>query len=248
MTLIPQPKIPDTQRSFHTLSKDELYSILGSSPGGLTSVQAQAGLVHYGHNEISRIRKPPVIFQSLGHFKNLLIIILLIAATISVFVGELTDAVIIFFIVLASVTLDFFQEYKAGEAADLIRKQIQTRAAVLRDGKEQDLPIAELVPGDLVRLTAGDIVPADARILTARNFYVNPSSQTGEPFPGEKHPGVAGAGTLLTTADNYIFLGTSVVSGTATALVTRTGISTEFGKVAKTLVERPPETEFERGL
>ncbi|MGB8219015.1 MAG: magnesium-translocating P-type ATPase [Methanoregula sp.] len=248
MTPQPPPEKPDPQAQFHTLPEEELFSVLGSSPNGLTSDQAQAGLLRFGNNDISHIRKVPVILQYLGHFKNLLIIILLIAAGISLFVGELTDAVIIFIIVFASVTLDFFQEYKAGEAADLLRQKILTRATVLRDGKEQDLPITELVPGDLVRLTAGDIVPADARILTARTFYVNQSSLTGEPFPVEKQPGVAGAGTPVTTAENYIFLGTSVVSGTATALVTKTGVSTEFGKVAKTLVERPPETEFERGL
>jgi Mg2+-importing ATPase len=244
----PQPERPDPQRPFHTLTQEELYSVLGSSPGGLTSQQSLDGLVLYGYNDISRIQKPPVIFQFLSHFKNLLVVILIIAATISLFVGELTNAVIIFFIVFASVTLDFFQEYKAGQAADLLRQKIRTRAAVFRDGKEYDLPIAELVPGDLVKLTAGDIVPADARVLTARNFYVNQSSLTGEPFPIEKHPSVASAGTPVTAADNYIFLGTAVVSGTATALVTKTGASTEFGKVAKTLVERPPETEFERGL
>ena len=248
MTPQPPPEKPDPQAQFHTLPEEELFSVLGSSPNGLTSEQAQAGLLRFGNNDISHIRKVPVILQYLGHFKNLLIIILLIAAGISLFVGELTDAVIIFIIVFASVTLDFFQEYKAGEAADLLRQKILTRATVLRDGKEQELPITELVPGDLVRLTAGDIVPADARILTARTFYVNQSSLTGEPFPVEKQPGVAGAGTPVTTAENYIFLGTSVVSGTATALVTKTGVSTEFGKVAKTLVERPPETEFERGL
>ncbi|MGD0534773.1 MAG: magnesium-translocating P-type ATPase [Methanoregula sp.] len=248
MTPQPPPEKPDRQQPFHTLSEEELFSVLGSSPAGLTSEQAQAGLLRFGQNDISHIRKVPVILQFLGHFKNLLIIILLIAAAISLFVGELIDAVIIFIIVFASVTLDFFQEYKAGEAADLLRRKILTRATVLRDGKEQDLPITDLVPGDLVRLTAGDIVPADARLLTARDFYVNESSLTGEPFPVEKHPGIAGAGTPVTAAGNYTFLGTSVVSGTATAVVTKTGVSTEFGMVAKTLVERPPETEFERGL
>jgi Mg2+-importing ATPase len=248
MTLVPQLEKPDLRQSFHLLSDEELFSVLGSGPGGLTSEQAQSGLARYGHNDISHIRKTPVILQFLGHFKNLLIIILLMAAAISMFVGELIDAVIIFFIVIASVTLDFFQEYKAEQTADLLRQKIRTRSTVFRDGKEQDLPIAELVPGDLIRLVAGDIVPADARLLTGRNFYVNQSSLTGEPFPVEKHPGIASYGTPVTAADNYIFLGTAVVSGTATALVTKTGISTEFGKVAKTLVERPPETEFERGL
>lgn len=248
MTPASPPEKQDQQPQFHTLPEDELFLVLGSSPNGLTSGQAQAGLLRFGHNDLTRIKKIPVIRQYLGHFKNLLIIILLIAAGISLFVGEVIDAVIIFIIVFASVTLDFFQEYKAGEAAGLLRQKILTRATVLRDGKEQDLPITDLVPGDLVRLTAGDIVPADARILTARTFYVNQSSLTGEPFPVEKSPGVAAAGTPVTSADNYTFLGTSVVSGTATALVTKTGVSTEFGKVAKTLVERPPETEFERGL
>ncbi len=248
MIRTPQPEQPETRQQFHIISEEELFSVLGSNPGGLTAEKALAGRTRYGNNDISRVRKPPVIFQFLGHFKNLLIIILLIAAAISMFVGELINALIIFFIVIASVTMDFFQEYKAEQTADLLRQKILTRATVIRDGKEQDLPIADLVPGDLIRLTAGDIVPADARILTARNFFVNQSSLTGEPFPVEKLPGTANPGTLLTAAENYIFLGTSAVSGMATALVTKTGITTEFGKVAKTLVERPPETEFERGL
>ncbi len=248
MTFTAPSNKPDPLQTYHTLTEEELFFVLNSSPGGLTIGQAQAGLVRFGHNDIARIRKPLVIFQFLGHFKNLLIVILLIAAAISMFVGELINSVIIFFIVIASVTLDFFQEYKADQTADLLRQKILTRVTAFRDGRERDLPIAELVPGDLVRLTAGDIVPADARVLTARNFYVNESALTGEPFPVEKHPGVAVAGTPVTTANNYIFLGTAVVSGMATALVTKTGISTEFGKVAKTLIERPPETEFERGL
>jgi len=110
MTLTSQLESPNPQRPFHTLTEEEIYSVLGSSPEGLTSQQALAGLVRYGHNDISRIRKPPVIFQFLSHFKNLLVVILIIAATISLFVGELTNAVIIFFIVFTSVTLDFFQE------------------------------------------------------------------------------------------------------------------------------------------
>ncbi len=147
MTPQPPPEKPDPQAQFHTLPEEELFTVLGSSPNGLTSEQAQAGLLRFGHNDISHIRKVPVILQYLGHFKNLLIIILLIAAGISLFVGEVIDAVIIFIIVFASVTLDFFQEYKAGEAADLLRQKILTRATVLRDGKEQDLPITDTRPG-----------------------------------------------------------------------------------------------------
>ncbi len=170
MTPAPLPEKPEPQAQFHTLPEDELFAALGSSPNGLTSGQAQAGLLRFGNNDISHIKKVPVILQFLDHFKNLLVIILLIAAAISLFVGEMTDAVIIFVIVIASVTLDFFQEYKAGNAAELLRQKILTQATVFRDGKEQELPITGLVPGDIISLAAGDIVPADARILTARTF------------------------------------------------------------------------------
>ena len=233
---------------FHTLPENELLAELGSTPTGLTSEEAKARIERYGPNDISRIRRRPVLLQFLGHFRNLMVIILLIAALISVFVREITSALIIFFIVLASVALDFFQEYKAENAAELLRQKIITRATVSRDKVQRELPITDLVPGDVIALAAGDIVPADARVLTARDFFINQSALTGEPYPVEKSAGSEDPSKPLTEAGNYIFLGTSVVSGTATALVTRTGASTEFGKVAKSLVERPPETEFERGL
>jgi Mg2+-importing ATPase len=237
--------LPDLQ--FHTASEEEIFSSLGSSPVGLTSSQAEKYLGRYGPNDISQLRKRSAIVQFLVHFKNPMVIILILAAAISVFV-EITSAIIIFVIVFASVTLDFFQEYKAENAADLLKQKIVTRAAVIRDGVEKEIAIAGLVPGDVVVLAAGDIVPADARLLSSRDLFVNQSALTGEPFPVEKNAGPADPKKPLAEAENYVFLGTSVVSGTATAIITRTGLSTEFGKVARTLVERPPETEFERGL
>ena len=241
-------KEPSLDKQFHIIPENELFSALDTTVQGLTSEQAQAHLALYGHNDISHIRKRPVILQFLEHFKNLLVIILLFAAVISFFVGEITSAAIIFVIVIASVTLDFFQEYKAENAAELLKQKILTKVTVFRDGTEKELAITGLVPGDLIYLAAGYIVPADARILVSKDFYVNQSALTGEPFPVAKNAGLADPDKPLTEANNYIFLGTSVVSGTATALITKTGTSTEFGKVAKTLVERPPETEFERGL
>jgi Mg2+-importing ATPase len=147
---------------YHTLPEAELCSVLGSGAQGLTSEQADAHRVRFGYNDISQIRKRPVLLQFLEHFKNLLVILLLFAAAISIFVGEITDAAIIIVIIVASVTLDFFQEYRAENAAELLRQKIVTRAAVYRDGRQQELPIIELVPGDLIFLSAGDIVPADA--------------------------------------------------------------------------------------
>jgi len=242
------PEQPDPPQPFHTLAQEELFSLLGSGPGGLTSAQAQAGLARFGTNDISRIRTSPVIIQYLGHFKNLLVIILLVAAAISLSVGEITNAAIIVIIVLASVTLNFFQEYKAGNAAELLKQNLVSKAAALRNGIRTELAVTDLVPGDVIFLAAGDIVPADARVLDARDFFVNQSALTGEPFPAGKTGGQEDTAKPLAEAGNYIFLGTSVVSGTATALVTRTGMATGFGHVAKTLVGRPPETEFERGL
>jgi Mg2+-importing ATPase len=233
---------------YHTLSEDELYSVLGSGAHGLTSEQAAIYRERFGYNDISQIRKRPVLLQFLEHFKNLLVIILLIAAAISIFVGEITDAAIIIVIIVASVSLDFFQEYKAENAAELLKQKIVTRAAVFRDGRQQELPIIELVPGDLISLSAGDIVPADARVISARDFFINQAALTGEPYPVEKQGGVAPPGQVLHEAANYVFLGTSVVSGCARAIITKTGPATEFGRIAKTLVARPPETEFERGL
>ena len=243
-----QEKNHEPGQQFHILPENELLAKLDATPQGLTSEQANIRVERYGLNDISAVRKRPVILQFLLHFRNLLVIILIIAAAISLFVGEITNAVIIFLIVIMSVTLDFFQEYKAEHAADLLRQKIISKATVLRNGNQVELPITGLVPGDVISLAAGNIVPADARVLAARDFYVNQSALTGEPFPVVKSAGPADPEMPLAEAANYIFLGTSVVSGTATAIITRTGMSTEFGRVAKTLVERPPETEFERGL
>ena len=233
---------------FHSASEADVMAFLGTTDRGLSSAEASARLERYGPNDISQVRKRPIIFQFLEHFRNFLVIILLLAAVISAFTGGIISAAIIIVIVFISVTIDFFQEYKAGQAAELLRKKIVTNATVLRDGTVQELPIFDLVPGDIISLSAGDIVPADARLIGGRDLYVNQSALTGEPYPVEKNPAVVDPARSLIEAENYIFLGTSVVSGTATAVVTKTGLATEFGSVAKTLVARPPETEFERGL
>ena len=233
---------------FHAATEEEVLAALKTTRQGLSSDDAKARLAQYGANDVARVRQRPIVFQFLEHFKNFLVIILLFAAVISAFTGGFVNAIIIFIIVIISVTLDFFQEYKAGKAAELLRQKIVTQATVLRDSKEQELPIFDLVPGDIIFLSAGDIVPADARVLAGRDLYVNQSALTGEPYPVEKAPSSTNQAKSLTEAENYVFLGTSVVSGTATAVVTKTGLATEFGSVAKTLVARPPETEFERGL
>jgi Mg2+-importing ATPase len=146
------------------------------------------------------------------------------------------------------VILDFYQEYRAGNAVERLRQKITTTATVTRNGKRQEIPLSQLVPGDLISLTAGDIVPADARVITSRDFFINQSALTGEPYPVEKTTATGKPADQPADRENSVFLGTSVVSGAANAIVTRTGSATEYGRIAKMLGERPPETEFERGI
>jgi Mg2+-importing ATPase len=178
-----------------------------------------------------------------------LVIILLIAALISGILGEIVHVTIIFAIVLISVILDFYQENKAEKAAQLLKDKIITTATVLRDSAKQEIKLPEIVPGDIIYLSAGDITPADARLIAAKDLFVNQSALTGESFPVEKTPApVKGREASVTEWTNYFFMGTSIVSGMATAVAVKTGSSTEYGKIAKKLVERAPETEFEKGI
>ncbi|WP_440949334.1 magnesium-translocating P-type ATPase [Methanosphaerula subterraneus] len=234
--------------NLHTLPIEDLFLALNSSAQGLTTENAEAQRLQYGRNDISSKKKESVILQFLKQFTNPLVLILLFAALISIAVGEVTNAAIIISIILISVILDFFQRYRAENAAALLTKKIIARARVQRDEKEEEIPIVDLVPGDLISLTAGDMIPADARLLTARDFFVNESSLTGEPYPVSKSETLLDPDKPLAQAENYVFLGTSVISGTARAIITKTGLFTEYGKIAKTLVERPPETDFEHGL
>ena len=171
------------------------------------------------------------------------------ASAVSAWLGENVDAGIIATIVLLSVTVNFWQSYRSQQAADRLRASVAPTATVLRDGTWREIPLRQLVPGDVVRLSAGDLVPADARLLDSRDLSVQQSMLTGESLPADK---MASADeTHRTTgpdAPDLVFLGTSVVSGTATAIVTATGPRTLFGDIATRLGSRVPETEFESGL
>jgi Mg2+-importing ATPase len=231
-----------------TLPIEELLKRLNTSMAGLSSEEVEKRLKVFGYNELVRKKRTAVI-EFLSHFKSPLVIILLIAGFISGFFGEIVNTTIIFSIVVFSVVLDFCQEYRAGRAAEMLKQRVATTATVLRDGVKQEVRLAEIVPGDIIYLSAGDIVPADARVITAKDLFVNQSALTGESFPVEKiaQP-LKSFDPSITEWSNYLFMGTSVVSGTATAVVVKTGSLTEYGKIAKRLVERETETEFQRGI
>ncbi|MEM3616308.1 MAG: magnesium-translocating P-type ATPase [Candidatus Bathyarchaeia archaeon] len=232
-----------------TLPVEEIFSRLKSSMDGLSSEEVKRRLEVFGYNELARRKKRATVINFLSHFKSPLIIILLIAGMISGFFGEVANTAIIFVIVTFSVVLDFYQESKAEMAAEMLKQRVATTATVLRDGIKSEVRLAEIVPGDIIYLSAGDIVPADARVISAKDLFVNQSALTGESFPVEKASlPLKSYDPSITEWSNYLFMGTSVVSGTATAVVVKTGSHTEYGKIAKRLVEREPETEFQRGI
>ncbi len=228
---------------------DELFSRLKTSQQGLSLEQAAERLEVYGPNELARPHKHSAIKEFLSHFKSPLVIILLIAGVISGFLREYANASIILTIIFVSVVLDYYQESKAEKAAQLLKQKVTSTATVLRDGVKTEIKLPEIVPGDVVYLSAGDISPADARVISAKDLFINQSALTGESFPVEKTSIVVkGKEGALIDWSNYCFMGTSVVSGTATAVVVKTGSATEYGKIARKLIEKSPETEFERGI
>ncbi len=232
-----------------SLPIEELMARLKVSPQGLSSEQVAERLEVYGRNELAREHQHHALKEFLSHFKSPLVIILLVAGIISGYFGEIANTAIILSIIFISVILDYYQESKAEKAAQLLKQKVTSTATVLRDNVKQEIKLPEIVPGDLIYLSAGDIAPADSRVISAKDLFINQSSLTGESFPVEKT-----ASTIktkeggITEWNNFCFMGTSVVSGTATALVVKTGSLTEYGKIAKKLTEKAPETEFERGI
>ena len=233
---------------FWNLPSESLQSQLEATQAGLSQQEAHARAVRFGPNTLRDRGERPLLIQYLSHFKNPLVIVLLAASAVSALTGEITGFVIIWAIVLMSVTLDFVQEYRAGRAADQLKKTVAVRATVLRDGHSQDIPIADLVPGDVVLLAAGDLIPADSRLFEAKDFFINQSLLTGESYPVEKHARELPAPAAdLSQAENAVFMGTSVISGMAKAMVCRTGADTAVGNIAESLMVKPPPTAFELG-
>jgi len=215
---------------------------------GLTAQEAQARLTRFGPNRFGQQREKPLVWQYLAHFKNPLVLILLVASGVSALSGDAVNFAIIGCIVLMSVTLDFVQEHRANRAAEKLRQSVMVRATVLRDGQPCECPVSALVPGDVVLLSAGDLTPADGLVLQARDFFVNQALLTGEPYPVEKHPTPPHVATDLQDATHAVFMGTSVISGSARVLLVKTGADTEMGGIADS-VSRPAETNsFELGM
>jgi len=218
-------------------------------PRGLSSEEAEARITQYGFNEIARERPIPPFRRLWSHLKNPLVILLSILALVSWLTGDLRAATVILVMVILGIVLRYFQEMRADKAAQKLKAMVSTHATVIRDGRQTELPLKLLVPGDVVVLSAGDMVPADIQILTCKDLYINQASLTGESLPVEKTgPGQTVTGDSPLERSNACFLGTNVVSGTGTALVLHTGNCTYFGGLAFSIVGERTPTSFDKGI
>jgi P-type Mg2+ transporter len=253
---IPKETLSGIQQTAPIIREDKLqvtlathFEQLGSSERGLTTEAADQRLEKFGPNEPTSVRRAAGLRQFLVFLTNPLVVILLIASVASAALGEVINASIIAAMVLLSVALNFVQTYRSQRAVERLRTGVALTSTVLRDGKWVELPRHELVPGDIIRLVAGDLVPADARLIESVSLHVQQSALTGESMPVEKDAqDLTSSPKNPAEASNMVFLGTSVVSGTATALIILTGRATAFGDIAARLAARAPETEFERGI
>ncbi len=227
---------------WHSKTTEEALSELDVTSKGLSTRQAQERLKTTGPNELRKEKQKSILKLLLDQFTDILMVILLIATALSVAVGEVTDAIIIVAIVIASAALGFTQEYRSEKAVEALKKMTAPTASVLRDGKETKIPASQLVPGDIIFLYTGDKVPADARLLEVYTMKTDEASLTGESTPVGKSVTVMAEQTPLNDRTNLVFTGTVVVYGRGKAVVTCTGMNTEFGKIAE-MVQAAPQEE-----
>jgi Mg2+-importing ATPase len=234
--------------AFWSSEPAELFRELQATPEGLSSAAAAQRLEEYGVNRLQGRGRASTLALFLSQFRSPIILLLLLAAILAFFLGEPTEGTIILIIIGASGLLGFWQERGATRVVERLLALVQVTTTVLRDGAAVEVPLDQVVPGDLVILNAGAVIPGDCRLLESRDLFVNEAALTGEAYPVEKEVGTLPAATPLGRRTNALFMGTNVVSGEARALVVRTGGGTEFGGISNRLRFNPPQTDFERGV
>ncbi len=226
-----------------------LLKQLGAQAGGLSEVEAAARLKQVGPNEIAREKPPSPLARLWNNVKNPLVILLLGLGLISYLTGDLRAMIVILVMVVLGVVLRYFQEMRADNAAEQLKAMVSTNATVLRDSQEREIPLSQLIPGDVVRLAAGDMVPADVRLLSAKDLFLNQSALTGESLPVEKSAALPPAGVENPLElPNICFLGSDVESGSASAIVLHTADRTYFGSLASSIVGQREQTSFDKGI
>ncbi|MDV6235082.1 magnesium-translocating P-type ATPase [Leptospira ellisii] len=233
---------------FWGLTVKDCLSRLGSSEEGLSRSEAEARLSRFGSNRLSHQKESTDLGLFVSQFKSPIILLLFFASVLSFLLRDSADGVVILSIVFLSGALGFWQERGAMHAVQKLLAIVQVRTTVLRDSEPTEVPVEDVVPGDILILNAGDIIPADSLIISSRDLFVNEASLTGETFPVEKSAKVLSETSALSERNNSLWMGTHVISGQARAVSVKTGKDTEFGKISDRLKLRPMETEFEIGI
>jgi Mg2+-importing ATPase len=232
-----------------TLPLQEIQSRVGFIPGGLSQEESEARLDKYGPNEVAKEKPMSPWRRLLVNLKNPLVLLLAILGIVSYATGDTPGTIVIFVMVLLGIVLRYLQEMRADKAAEKLRAMVTTHATVCRDGKDIELPIKMLVPGDIIRLGSGDMIPADVHILSSKDLFINQAALTGEAMPVEKSAGPCfSAGDRDLELSDTCFLGSNVVSGTASALVVETGDRTYFGSLADSIAGERVQTSFDLGV
>jgi Mg2+-importing ATPase len=234
--------------SFWALAVADAAGRVESGPNGLTGTEARARLARVGPNEIGTSGRTSTLGLLIRQFQSPIVLILVFATVVSGVLGDVTDAVIILAIIALSGLLGFWQESGATRAVAALLAVVQIKVEVRRDGQVQEVPSTEIVPGDVVLLNAGDVIPGDGLIVESNQLLVDEAALTGETYPAEKAPGVVPADAPIASRTNSVFMGTHVTSGSGSALIILTGGQTEFGRVSARLRVRRPATSFEHGM
>ena len=231
------------------LPAEETLNRFGVSESGLSSEQVERAREEFGSNALSHRKELGLIRELLKRCRNPLVIQLLVICVVSMLMGDFRAATVVGAMVFLSVGLAYVQEHRSSEAVEKLNAMVETNSLVVRDGKESDIPMAEIVPGDIVILQAGALIPADLRLVSAKDFFVGQSSLTGESMPVEKQASpsdVSGRGII--ELQNACFQGSNVLSGTARGVVVNTGSNTHFGSIAEKLAGDRVQTSFDRGI
>jgi P-type Mg2+ transporter len=225
------------------------FDTLKTALQGLDSDEAEHRLHEYGPNELSHLKRPGFLADVFHRLRSPLVLQLLVIALVSGVIGELKSTIIVGAMILFSVGLSYILDRRSNLAVETLGKRVQSRTSVLRDGVESEVKISEIVPGDIVLLHAGSIVPADLRLIAVKDFFISESALTGESMPVEKTVTSAGPAAMSAMElPNACFFGTSVTSGTARGVVVNTGVQTLFGAISERLAQKREETSFDRGV
>ena len=222
---------------------------LNTTPNGLNQAEVESRLEQYGSNEVAREKRRTWLLRLWDNIKNPLVILLVILGVISYVTGDTPGSIVILAMVILGMVLRYVQESRADNAAEQLKAMVRTTATVIREGQRKEITLKELVPGDIVALAAGDMIPADVRVLTAKDLFINQSALTGESLPVEKTVAVVDA-TVQNPLEmtNICFLGSNIESGTATAVVVQTGSGTYFGSLANSITGQRVLTSFDKGV